>query len=82
MLGLALHLLFADETPLAVEAGVTATSAERFAVVADRRRQLAAAFRVAAHVPHRGFSEFRHVPLAPFVPASFLPHFLSETYHY
>ena len=81
MLGLTLHQLFADETPLAIEARMAAAGAERVAGVADRCRQSAAAFRVAAHVPHRGFGEFRHVQ-APSVPASFLPHRLSETYPY
>jgi hypothetical protein len=39
MLGLALHQLFADETPLAIEALMAAAGAERLAWIADRYRQ-------------------------------------------
>jgi hypothetical protein len=47
---LALHRLLADETPLAIEAGMTAPRAERFPLIGDRCRKLRTAPRVAAHV--------------------------------
>jgi hypothetical protein len=49
-LALAAHRLFADQASMPVEHTVAASSAERSALVINRRRQLRAAMRVAAIV--------------------------------
>ena len=51
VLGLALHWLFADQAATPVERRMTATRAERFALVLYGGWKLRAAFQVAAVVP-------------------------------
>jgi len=51
MLDLPGHLPFADQAAVPIKGGVAVAAAESFTLIADRSRQLAAAFRVAATVP-------------------------------
>jgi hypothetical protein len=57
---LQLNRPFADTATMQIEAGITATSAERFPLIANRRPQSHAALGIAAHVTHGRFDKFSH----------------------
>jgi hypothetical protein len=71
VLGLTLHRAFADHTALAIKAGMATASAEGFARIGYRRRQLGTAAGVAAHLP-RLLSKFSQCNLEYENPSALL----------